>query len=103
MDYGVPVSLQDAKRVMQAAEEEAAKNQWRAAIAIVDSSGHLVMQHRMDQANIGSILLSRLKAETAVNFRRDTKVFRIDRERWIAHASSGDRKSSAARRGLSPG
>jgi len=85
MDYGMPVSLQDAKRVMQAAEEEAAKNRWRATITIVDSSGHLVMQHRMDQANIGSILLSRLKAETAINFRRDTKAFQDSIEKGGLH------------------
>lgn len=44
-------------------------------IAIVDSTGHLVMLHRLDQAQYGSIAIARQKAETALNFRRSTKVF----------------------------
>ena len=44
-------------------------------IAIVDSAGLLVMLHRLDQAQNGSITVAREKAETAANFRRPTKVF----------------------------
>jgi glc operon protein GlcG len=72
--YGKPISLAEAKRVMAAAEAEAARNDWPMVIAIVDSGAHLVMLHRMDQAQNGSIDIARLKAETAVNFRRETKV-----------------------------
>ncbi len=74
-NYGTPISLDAAKKVMAAAEAEAAKNQWPMVIAIVDSTGHLVMLHRMDQAQYGSSKVAPLKAETALDFRRPSKVF----------------------------
>ena len=67
-NYGKPISLEAAKKVMAAAEAEAVKNQWPMVIAIVDSTGHLVMLHRMDQAQFGSSKVAPLKAETALNF-----------------------------------
>jgi glc operon protein GlcG len=73
--YGDPISLDQAKAVMEAAEAEAAREGWPMVIAIVDSGAHLVMLHRMDQAQLGSVEISRLKAETAVKFRRPTKTF----------------------------
>jgi uncharacterized protein GlcG (DUF336 family) len=74
-NYGPPITLDAAKKVMAAAEAEAARNQWPMVIAIVDSTGHLVMLHRMDQAQYGSSKVAPLKAETALDFRRSTKVF----------------------------
>ncbi len=74
-NYGTPISLDAAKKVMAAAEAEAARNQWPMVIAIVDSTAHLVMLHRMDQAQYGSSKIAPLKAETALDFRRSTKVF----------------------------
>jgi len=44
-------------------------------IAIVDSTSHLVMLHRMEQAQLGSVAVAQAKAETAVRFRRPTKAF----------------------------
>ncbi|HEY0512522.1 MAG TPA: heme-binding protein [Thermoanaerobaculia bacterium] len=73
LEYGPPISLAAAKLVMEAAEQEAARNRWPMVIVIVDSTGHLVMLHRMDQAQYGSLQVARLKAETAVNFRRPTR------------------------------
>lgn len=73
--YGSPISLELAKRVMAAAEAEALANQWPMSIVIVDSAGHLVALHKMDQANLGSVAVAQAKAETAVYFRRATKVF----------------------------
>lgn len=75
LPYGPPVSLDLAKRIMAAAEAEAAANRWPMVIAIVDSGGHLVMLHRLDQAQHGSLTLARLKAETAANFKRPTRMF----------------------------
>jgi uncharacterized protein GlcG (DUF336 family) len=60
---------------MAAAEAEAERRDWPMVIAIVDSTGHLVMLHRMDQAQLGSVAIAQAKAETAVNFRRSTKAF----------------------------
>ncbi|MEH6420387.1 GlcG/HbpS family heme-binding protein [Pseudomonas sp. CGJS7] len=73
--YGSPISFADAGRVMRAAQAAAEAQAWPMVIAIVDSSGHLVMLHKLDQAQYGSIPVAQAKAETAVKFRRPTKVF----------------------------
>ncbi len=73
--YGPPISLELAKQVVAAAEAEALANSWPMVIAVVDSSGHLVILHRLDHAQLGSISIAQFKAETAVNFKRPTKVF----------------------------
>jgi len=73
--YGAPISLETAKRVVAAAEAEALAHRWPMVIAVVDSGGHLVILHRMDHAQLGSVAVAQLKAETAVSFRRSTKVF----------------------------
>jgi glc operon protein GlcG len=75
INYGMPISLSDAKKVMLSAEAEAVRNSWAMVIAIVDSTGHLVLLQRLDQAQYGSIKIAQLKAETALDFRRPTKVF----------------------------
>jgi uncharacterized protein GlcG (DUF336 family) len=73
--YGAPISLQTAKKIMQAAEDEASRQQWPMVIAIVDSTGHLLLLQRMDQAQYGSIVVAQQKAQTALDFRRPTKGF----------------------------
>jgi uncharacterized protein GlcG (DUF336 family) len=55
------------------------------AIAIVDSTGHLVLFQRLDQTQIGSMDVSVAKAMTAIRFRRPTKVF----EEAIAAGGAG--------------
>ena len=70
-----------------AAEKEAAANQWPMAIAIVDSTAHLVLFQRADQTQLGSMEVSVGKAMTAVRFRRSTKVF----EEAIAAGGAGVR------------
>ncbi len=73
-EYGAPITLTVAKRVMQAAEAEAEANQWPMVIAILDSGGHLVMFHKRDHAQLGSIHVAQRKAETALSFKRPTKM-----------------------------
>ena len=73
--YGPPIPLETAKILMAAAEKEAAANGWEVAIAIVDSGSNLVMLHRLDNTQLGSLELCVKKAKTAVDFRRSTKVF----------------------------
>jgi glc operon protein GlcG len=75
LKYGSPLSLSAALHVARAAENEASNNGWPMVIAIVDSGGHLVLQHRLDDAQLGSVEVARQKAETAVRFRRPTRVF----------------------------
>jgi uncharacterized protein GlcG (DUF336 family) len=74
-DYGPSITLDAAKRVMAAAEAEAARNDWPMVIAIVDAAGRLIMLHRIDNAQNGSVIVAQRKAETAVNFKRPTKAF----------------------------
>jgi uncharacterized protein GlcG (DUF336 family) len=71
--YGEPISIATAKKVMAAAEAEAATNKWGVSIAIVDSGGNLLMLHRLDNAQLSSVRLAEAKARTAVEFRRPTK------------------------------
>jgi uncharacterized protein GlcG (DUF336 family) len=68
--YGPAISLETAKKVMAAAEAEAVKNNWGMVITILDSGGNLVMAHRMDNAPLASVGISRGKARTAVEFKR---------------------------------
>ena len=73
--YGAPISIDDARKAMAAAEAEATKNNWGVAIAIVDSGANLVMLHRLDNAQLSSVRIAEQKARTAAEFRRPTKVF----------------------------
>jgi len=60
---------------MAAAIQEASKNNWTMAIAIVDAGGNLVLFKKIDNTQIGSVEVAILKARTANNFKRPTKVF----------------------------
>ena len=71
--YGPPITLEAAKKAMAAAEAEATKNSWPVAIAILDSTGHPVMLHKMDNVQYASIKIAEGKAQTAVDFRRPSK------------------------------
>ena len=73
--YGEPIRLEKAEKVMAAALQEAIKNNWNMAIAIVDAGGNLVLFKKMDNTQIGSIEVAMGKARTANNFKRPTKVF----------------------------
>src|SRR5215469_1920782 len=67
------VSLEAAKTMVAAAEVEAKKHNWNMAIAIVDASGTLILFHRMDDVQIGSVDVAIAKARTAARFRRPSK------------------------------
>ena len=71
--YGPPITLDQAKRAMAAAELEAAKNAWQVAITILDSGGNLVMFHKGDNTQLASITASEGKARTALTFKRPSK------------------------------
>ena len=73
--YGPPIGLEAAKKAMAAAEAEALKNNWPMAIVILDSTGHIVMLHRLDNTQYGSIRVAEDKAHTALDFKRPSKVF----------------------------
>jgi len=71
--YGPPITLDAAKRVMAAAELEAAKNSWQVAVTILDSGGNLVMFHKFDNTQLQSIGASEGKARTSLFFKRPSK------------------------------
>jgi glc operon protein GlcG len=74
--YGSPgVTLEKAKKAAVAAEEEATKNGWHMAIAVVSNEGSLIYFGRMEDAQFGSSDVAIRKAKTAAEFRRPTKVF----------------------------
>ncbi len=73
--YGLPVNMENAKKVAAAAVAEARKNNWNMAIAVVDTGGTLVYYEKMDNTQIGSADVSIEKARTAVRFKRPSKVF----------------------------
>ncbi|MBL8907491.1 MAG: heme-binding protein [Rhizobiales bacterium] len=75
LPYGPSITLEEARRVMDAAEAEARANGWPMVIAIVDTAGLLVMFHRMDNAQTGSVDIGPAKARTAALYKRPSKAF----------------------------
>ena len=67
------ITLEAAKKMMDAGEAEARKNGWNVAITIVDAHGGLIMFHKLDETQPGSIAVSQGKARTAALFKRPTK------------------------------
>jgi len=65
------LSLEMARTVVAAAQEEARKNGWPGAIAVVDEGGWLILAERMDNAatTLGASVASE-KARTAALFKR---------------------------------
>jgi len=71
--YGPPISLEQAKKAMAAAEGEARKNNWNMTIVILDSGCNPVMMHRADAAQLAAPQVAHEKAYTACAYKRPTK------------------------------
>jgi uncharacterized protein GlcG (DUF336 family) len=84
-EYGLPVSLANAKRVIEAAESAALANDWAMSIVVTDTAGNLIAMQRMDHAQLASVALALAKARTAVNFKCATDMF----EKAIAGGGAG--------------
>lgn len=67
------LTLADARRIVDAAEARAARDNWDVAIVIVDAGGHLMYLRRIDGTQTGSIDIAIRKAVAAVEFKRSTK------------------------------
>ena len=67
------ITLEAAKRMAAAGEAEARKNGWNVAIAIVDAGGGLILFHKLDETQPGSIAVAQGKARTSALFKRPTK------------------------------
>ena len=74
-EYAMSLTLEQAKKIVAGAEAEAMKNKWQMVITVLDAGGHTVMVQRLDNAQYGSIDVSRDKAKAAVAFKRPTKAF----------------------------
>jgi uncharacterized protein GlcG (DUF336 family) len=70
---GFMVTLEDARRIIVAAERKAKELKQPMNIAVADSGGNLVAHVRMDEAWLGSIDISIKKAFTARAFNISTK------------------------------
>jgi uncharacterized protein GlcG (DUF336 family) len=73
--YGTPITIEQAKKAAAAAIEEAKKNNWRMAVAIVEPSGALVYFEKMDDTQYGSEVVALGKATSSAKFRRPTQAF----------------------------
>jgi len=73
--YGLPVSLENAKKAAAAALTEARKNNWNMAVAVVDPNGDLIYYEKMENTQLGSSNLAIDKARSATRFKRPTKAF----------------------------
>jgi glc operon protein GlcG len=73
--YGAPISMNAAKKLVEASVAEATKRGWKMAVAVVSPSGDLVYFAKMDDTLLVSADIAPRKARTAVRFRRDTKLF----------------------------
>ena len=73
--YGLSISVDDARKAAAPALAEAAKNNWKVAVAIVDPAGNLVYYEKMDNTQLGSANISIDKARSAARFKRPTKAF----------------------------
>jgi uncharacterized protein GlcG (DUF336 family) len=72
--YGMSINLEQAKKVLAAAQAEARKNSWPVAIAILDTSGNLLAFEKMDDTQTASIMVAQDKGKSAAIYRRPTKV-----------------------------
>ena len=72
--YGNSINLEQAKKVLAAAQAEARKNSWPVAIAILDTSGNLLAFEKMDDTQTASIWVAQDKGRSDAIYRRPTKV-----------------------------
>jgi glc operon protein GlcG len=94
--YGLPISLENAKKAAAPALAEAAKNNWNMAVAIVGPAGNLIYYEKMDNTQLGSAEVCIDKARTAALFKRPTKALQD------ALAAGGDGLRVLGIRGVTP-
>ena len=92
--YGLPITIEGAKKAAAAALAEARANNWAMAVAIVDTAGHLVYFEKMDDTQLGSVVVAQAKARAASLFKRPTKAFQ---DTLAAGARDGVCSASRAR------
>lgn len=65
----------DVKKIMEAAEAEAAKHKWAVAITVFDDAGNLQALAVLDGATAGNVNISQSKGRSAALSRRSTKMW----------------------------
>jgi glc operon protein GlcG len=71
--YGMSIDGENAKKVAAAALNEARKNKWTMAAAVVDTAGDLVYFEKLDGTQAASVDIAVDKARSAARFKRPTK------------------------------
>ena len=71
----ITLTLSAAKLIADVCDQAGKAQGLRLVIAIVDEGGHLILLHREDGAQLGSIEVATLKAKTSILYQRDTKDF----------------------------
>jgi len=71
--YGASITLDQARKIAALSVAEAAKNNWKMAVAIVDVAGDLVYFEKMDGTQVASVNIAQDKARSSVRFKRPTK------------------------------
>lgn len=94
--YGLPITLENARKAAAPALAEAVKNNWNVAVAIVDPGGNLVYYEKMDNTQLGSANVAIDKAKTAAAFKRPSKAFQD------ALAGGGDGLRVLGLKGVTP-
>lgn len=78
LPYGPTISLENVKKAAAAAIEEARKNNFTMAVAVVDPAGTLIYFEKMDNTQNASSNIAIKKARAAALFKRATKAFQDD-------------------------
>jgi glc operon protein GlcG len=73
--YGPSITLAQAKQVAEAALRPARDHGWTVVVAICDPGGHLVYLEKLDDTQVGSVLIAEEKARSSAIFKRPTKMF----------------------------
>lgn len=85
--YGAPITLEQAKLVVQAAEAEARRRGVAVTISVAEPNGTIALMERMTGASYSSAETSPAKARSAARWLRPTSF-------WIERMSKGDPTTS---------
>ncbi|WP_296651567.1 heme-binding protein [Paraburkholderia sp.] len=69
------LGIAEANRILEAARDEAQRNGWAVAIAVVDDGGHPIALARLDGTAPVSAYMAQEKARTAALGRRESKLY----------------------------
>lgn len=73
--YGPNITLDAARKVMEAGLASAQQRNLQMAVAVVDTAGNLVAFARVDGTQTASLQVALEKAKSAATYRRPTKAF----------------------------